>query len=297
MNKSPESQSPKLKAIRSRWLACTQSTGRVGKSTAAEGIITWLRYAGVAYAAYDADGEHRTLSSRYPDDVEKFDAANSPEEFGRLLERISEDFPVTLVDFPAQATFKEALPADEAEGEELRAAQIQQLNKILGGMKVAIDPLPVHLSRAATSEQFNALARTIDQQMSDLSRRQQDWRSALDKEAAELREKVAGLDKTVQGFATGLDQLNALVPRACGPGRLDARVDHVPDHSVFDGLGAACHRLVSVSWARSCNSTQNCCPGPGIAARVSVSCTGFLMESFRKLIECLMGAWWIVWKS
>lgn len=104
MNKSPESQSPKLKAIRSRWLACTQSTGRVGKSTAAEGIITWLRYAGVAYAAYDADGEHRTLSSRYPDDVEKFDAANSPEEFSRLLERISEDFPVTLVDFPAQAT-------------------------------------------------------------------------------------------------------------------------------------------------------------------------------------------------
>jgi hypothetical protein len=104
VNKSPESQSPKLKAIRSRWLACTQSTGRVGKSTAAEGIITWLRYAGVAYAAYDADGEHRTLSSRYPDDVEKFDAANSPEEFGRLLEQISEDFPVTLVDFPAQAT-------------------------------------------------------------------------------------------------------------------------------------------------------------------------------------------------
>ena len=105
MNKSPESQSTKLKVIRSRWLACTQSTGRVGKSTAAEGIITWLRYAGVAYAAYDADGEHRTLSSRYPDDVEKFDAAaNSPEEFSRLLERISEDFPVTLVDFPAQAT-------------------------------------------------------------------------------------------------------------------------------------------------------------------------------------------------
>ena len=70
----------------------------------AEGIITWLRYAGVAYAAYHADGEHRKLFSRYSDDVDKFDAANSPEEFGRLLERISEDFPVTLVDFPAQAT-------------------------------------------------------------------------------------------------------------------------------------------------------------------------------------------------
>jgi hypothetical protein len=74
-------------------------------------------------------------------------------------------------------------------------------------MKIALDPLPVHLSRAATSEQFNALARTIDQQMSDLARRQQDWRSVRDREAAELRDKVVGLDKTLQGFATGLDQL------------------------------------------------------------------------------------------
>ena len=39
-------------------------------------------------------------------------------------------------------------------------------------------------------------------QMSDLARRQQDWRSARDKEAAELREKVVGLDKTLLGFAT-----------------------------------------------------------------------------------------------
>jgi DNA repair exonuclease SbcCD ATPase subunit len=94
--------------------------------------------------------------------------------------------------------------------EELRAAQIQELNKILGGMKIAIDPLPVHLSRAATSEQFNALARTIDQQMSDLARRQQDWRSGRVKEAAELREKVVSLDKTIQDFATSLDQLTHL---------------------------------------------------------------------------------------
>ena len=107
----------------------------------------------------------------------------------------------------AVRAFAAALPADEADGEELRAAQIQQLNKILGGMKIAIDPLPVHLSRAATSDQFDALARAIDQQMSDLNRRQQDWRSTLDKEAAELREKVTGLDKRVQGFATGLDHL------------------------------------------------------------------------------------------
>jgi hypothetical protein len=106
----------------------------------------------------------------------------------------------------AVRAFKEALPADEADGEELRAAQIQQLNKTLGGMKTALDPLPVHLSRAATSEQFNPLAQAIDQQMTDLARRQQDWRSARDKEAAELRDKVSGLERTFQGFATGLEQ-------------------------------------------------------------------------------------------
>jgi hypothetical protein len=31
--------------------------------------------------------------------------------------------------------------------------------------------------------------------------------SALDKEAAELRDKVSVLDRTFQGFATGLEQL------------------------------------------------------------------------------------------
>jgi len=157
--------------------------------------------------------------------------------------------------------FKEALPAVEANGEELRAAQIQQLNKILGGMKIAIDPLPVHLSRAATSEQFNALARTIDQQMSDLSRRQQDWRSALDKEAAELREKVAGLDKTIQGFATGLDQLTHWYLWLAGLAGCMLGLIVFPTISVFDGLGAARHRPVTVWWARSCNPMRNRCPG------------------------------------
>jgi hypothetical protein len=43
--------------------------------------------------------------------------------------------------------------------------------------------------------------------MSDLARRQQDWSRARDKEAEELRDKMSGLDKTFQGFATGLEQL------------------------------------------------------------------------------------------
>ena len=91
-------------AILSRVIACLQSTGRVGKSTTAEALLTALRFAGVPYVAYDADGEHRTLSNRYPDDVERFDAANSPEEFARLMQKVSPDASVTLIDFPAQAT-------------------------------------------------------------------------------------------------------------------------------------------------------------------------------------------------
>jgi hypothetical protein len=36
----------------------TISTGRVGKSTVAEGLITWMRYAGIDFAAVDADSQH-----------------------------------------------------------------------------------------------------------------------------------------------------------------------------------------------------------------------------------------------
>ena len=46
------------------FIACTQSTGRIGKATVAEGLIGWLRYAGVAFVAVDADSQHRTLSHR-----------------------------------------------------------------------------------------------------------------------------------------------------------------------------------------------------------------------------------------
>jgi hypothetical protein len=48
--------------------------------------------------------------------------------------------------------------------------------------------------------------------MSDLARRQQDWRSARDKEAAKLREKVVGLDKTLLGFATAWAEYGNVAP-------------------------------------------------------------------------------------
>jgi cellulose biosynthesis protein BcsQ len=70
-------------AISRRFIACTQSTGRVGKSTLAEGIITWLHFAQVEFAAIDADSQHQTLLHRYPDEVGAFDATKTLDDFAR----------------------------------------------------------------------------------------------------------------------------------------------------------------------------------------------------------------------
>jgi hypothetical protein len=53
--------------------------------------------------AVDADSQHRTLSHRYPCDVESFDATKTQDHFARMIQALS-DFPIILVDFPAQAT-------------------------------------------------------------------------------------------------------------------------------------------------------------------------------------------------
>ena len=69
-----EDRIDKRGAVSRRFIACTQSTGRVRKSTVAEGLITWMRYADIDFAAVDADSQHLTLSRRYPQDSAKFDA-------------------------------------------------------------------------------------------------------------------------------------------------------------------------------------------------------------------------------
>jgi hypothetical protein len=102
MTKQAEPSIEKAATTR-RFIACTQSTGRVGKSTVAEGLITWLRYAGIHFAAVDADSQHQTLWHRYPNDVEIFDATKTLDDFARMIQALP-DFPVILVDFPAQAT-------------------------------------------------------------------------------------------------------------------------------------------------------------------------------------------------
>jgi hypothetical protein len=95
--------SEKKTAISRRFIACTQSTGRVGKSTVAEGIITWLHFAQVEFAAIDADSQHQTLLHRYPGEVGVFDATKTLDDFARMIQTLPSR-PVILVDFPAQAT-------------------------------------------------------------------------------------------------------------------------------------------------------------------------------------------------
>ena len=98
-----EDRIDKRGAISRRFIACTQSTGRVGKSTVAEGLITWMRYAGIDFAAVDADSQHLTLSRRYPQDSAIFDATKTFDDFARMLKELPA-FPVIIADFPAQAT-------------------------------------------------------------------------------------------------------------------------------------------------------------------------------------------------
>jgi hypothetical protein len=102
MSKQEESIN-KAGTISRRFITCTQSTGRVGKSTVAEGLITWMRYAGIDFAAVDADSQHQSLSRRYPEDSAIFDATKTFDGFARMLNELPA-FPLIIVDFPAQAT-------------------------------------------------------------------------------------------------------------------------------------------------------------------------------------------------
>ena len=85
-----------------RFITCFQSSGRIGKSTALEGILAWADFAGVPIAAVDCDAEHLTLSKRFPEAV-FVDATKSNDEFLQLILSLPET-PLALADFPAQAT-------------------------------------------------------------------------------------------------------------------------------------------------------------------------------------------------
>src|SRR6516162_2801574 len=78
---SNHTETKELPPVTRKFIACTQSTGRVGKSTVADGVISWLNFAGIPFEAMDADSEHQTLSSRHPGKVHLFDATRSLDSF------------------------------------------------------------------------------------------------------------------------------------------------------------------------------------------------------------------------
>jgi hypothetical protein len=88
--------------INHRFITCFQSSGRIGKSTTLEGILAWASFAGVPVAIVDCDGEHLTLSKRFPE-AAFVDATRSKDEFLQLMTSMPES-PISVADFPAQAT-------------------------------------------------------------------------------------------------------------------------------------------------------------------------------------------------
>ena len=91
-----------LKKINHRLVTCFQSSGRIGKSTMQEGILTWARFAGIPVAAVDCDAEHLTLSKKFPE-AAFVDATRSHDDFLQLIMALP-DVPLAVADFPAQAT-------------------------------------------------------------------------------------------------------------------------------------------------------------------------------------------------
>jgi hypothetical protein len=85
-----------------RIICSLQSTGRIGKSTVAQALISWFGFAGVEFAAIDADGEHETLSRWYPEIVTRLPFRETDD----LLPILNEIgcMPAMLIDYPAQST-------------------------------------------------------------------------------------------------------------------------------------------------------------------------------------------------
>jgi hypothetical protein len=95
--------------LKTRFHCSLQSTGRVGKSTVAQAVLSYATFAGVDWSALDTDAVHKSLSTRWPERVPLIEAATTePDAFKRLTAKIAEKatsgVPLILTDFPAQAT-------------------------------------------------------------------------------------------------------------------------------------------------------------------------------------------------
>ena len=94
------------KKITKRLILAPQSAGRIGKSTVAEAVYMWADFAGIENVLFDLDGEHTTLSNRYPDAATVYpDAVKDHTGWARFLSAVAEiDVPMILADMPAQST-------------------------------------------------------------------------------------------------------------------------------------------------------------------------------------------------
>jgi hypothetical protein len=96
MSDKTQNESPR------RTLTSLQSTGRIGRSTLKQGLMSWFSYAGIEFNAIDADPEHHTLSSWYPDITDR-KPYRDENHLLPILNTIGEA-PVQLIDFPSQET-------------------------------------------------------------------------------------------------------------------------------------------------------------------------------------------------
>ena len=85
-----------------RMLTSLQSTGRIGRSTLKQGLMSWFSYAGVEFNAIDADPEHHTLSSWYPELTDR-KPYRDENDLLPILNTVGEAA-VQLIDFPSQET-------------------------------------------------------------------------------------------------------------------------------------------------------------------------------------------------
>jgi hypothetical protein len=91
-----------MKNTESRLITSFQSTGRMGRSTFQQALISWFAFADVEFSTIDCDSEHRTLSSWYPD-IATFFPYRRDDDLLPIL-NLAGTAPVELIDFPAQAT-------------------------------------------------------------------------------------------------------------------------------------------------------------------------------------------------
>ncbi|MFC7339526.1 hypothetical protein ACFQY0_20205 [Haloferula chungangensis] len=118
MTKAADQTTPAPPKQKAHIIIAPQSAGRIGKSTVAEAIITWAKFAGIDHVILDLDAEHKTLSQRYPDQSTVFpEAASSDDGFMELLGAVVEaPAPLIVADFPAQATDHLLRQLDERNG-------------------------------------------------------------------------------------------------------------------------------------------------------------------------------------